>query len=108
MGFPELPGFRAGTAYPFHFYDLGEEEKTELLVFPFVLMDTCLNEKMKLEPEQALNLTKKYMEKVKNTGGIFIPLWHNSSLSNEGEWKGWQDVYEGMLAKAAELVRMEN
>jgi hypothetical protein len=108
MGYPELPGFRAGTAYPFNFYDLGEEEETELMVLPFVLMDTCLNEKMKLEPEQALNMTKKYMEKIKKTGGTFIPLWHNSSLSDEGEWKGRRDVYEGMLAEASGMVKMGN
>jgi hypothetical protein len=59
-------------------------------------------------PEQALDLIKSFLSKVKKTGGIFIPLWHNSSLCDEGEWKGWRDVYEGMLAKASELVRMGN
>ncbi len=100
MGFPEMPGFRVGTAHPFRFYDLGEETETELTVFPFLLMDTCLNEKLKLEPEQAVSLIMDFMTKVKKTGGNFIPLWHNSSLSDEGEWKGWRYVYERMLAEA--------
>ena len=101
MGYPEMPGFRAGTASPHNFYDLGEEKETELRIFPFILMDTCLNEKMQLQPEQALNLIKEYINKVKKVGGTFIPLWHNSSLSEEEEWKGWQNVFEEMLAEGS-------
>ena len=99
MGYPEMPGFRAGTASPHNFYDLGEETETKLMVYPFILMDTCLNEKMQLQPEEALNLIKEYINKVKKVGGTFIPLWHNSSLSDEGEWRGWQNVFEEMLVE---------
>ncbi len=104
MGYPEMPGFRAGTATPHNFYDLGEEIETKLKIFPFILMDTCLNEKMQLQPDQALSLIKEFINKVKKVGGTFIPLWHNSSLGEEGEWKGWRYVFEGMLAECTEIV----
>jgi hypothetical protein len=31
-----------------------------------------------------------------------MPLWHNSTLTNEDEWKGWLDVYIKMVEKAVE------
>mgnify|MGYP000954045508 CR=1 FL=1 len=41
------------------------------------------------------------LEKVKSTGGIFTSIWHNESLSEYGEWKGWLEVFENMTKKAS-------
>ena len=54
MGFADRVGFRAGTCTPFYFYDLDFEIQTPLKVFPFALMDTTLNDYMKLTPKQSL------------------------------------------------------
>ncbi|MDX2443366.1 MAG: polysaccharide deacetylase family protein [Bacteroidales bacterium] len=100
MGYPYKPGFRAGTATPFYFYDLGEEKATNLKVYPFQVMDSCLNNNLKLSPDEAMEMIREYILKVKKVNGTFISIWHNSSFSDELEWKGWVEVFDNMLETA--------
>lgn len=93
MGFASKAGFRAGTAKPFLFYDLLEEEETELKLIPFQVMDRSLKDYMKLSPNQALDKILEIAGAVRETGGIFVSIWHNDAFSDYGEWKGWKDVY---------------
>lgn len=97
MGFASEPGFRAGIADPFYFYDLEKEEQTLLRIFPFQLMDGTLNQHKLLEPAEAVEKIRIFIEKVRNVNGTFISLWHNSSLSEKGEWEGWSKVYFNMI-----------
>ncbi|RKD92672.1 polysaccharide deacetylase family protein [Mangrovibacterium diazotrophicum] len=98
LGYAECVGFRAGIAAPFWFYDLKEEQKTNLRVFPFQSMDISLRDYMRKSPEEALELLKKMMLEVKKSGGTFISLWHNESLSDVGRWSGWRKVFEEITA----------
>lgn len=97
MGFAQRPGFRAGTCTPFYFYDLEKEAQTALRVFPFQVMDGTLNQYMKLNQEEALDKIRELVREVRLVNGTFISLWHNSSLGELREWRGWSDVYEEML-----------
>ncbi len=105
MGFASFPGFRAGIASPFYFYDLEQETVTNLKVFPFVVMDGTLCEYLQLSPKEAQEEIKNLMEEVKEVNGTFIPLWHNQSLCERGHWKGWRKVYEKMLKMGAEKAQ---
>lgn len=98
MGYAECSGFRAGIASPFWFYDLHEEQKTNLRVVPFQFMDISLRDYLKLSPDEALEHIKKMMHEVARSGGTFISLWHNESLSDLGAWKGWRRVFEESTA----------
>lgn len=40
MQYPNVPGFRASTAHPFRFYDLGEEQQTPLTIHPICLSES--------------------------------------------------------------------
>ena len=40
MQYPDVPGFRASTAHPFRFYDLGEEQQTPLTIHPICLSES--------------------------------------------------------------------
>ena len=40
MQYPDVPGFRASTAHPFRFYDLGEEQQTPLTRHPICLSES--------------------------------------------------------------------
>ena len=97
MGFASKPGFRAGTCTSFHFYDLENEEQTLLKIFPFQVMDGTLNQYMKLNPEQAEEKIRKIVNSVKLVNGTFISLWHNESVGEQRDWKGWSGIYEKML-----------
>lgn len=100
MGFADCPGFRAGIASPFRFFDLEENKITGLMIFPFQVMDTCLQQYMKLNPEQSIQTISGMVDQVKAVNGTFISLWHNESMSEWKEWSGWSHVYRQLLALA--------
>ncbi len=100
MGYAHLPGFRAGIADSFQFYDLDLDVPTHLRVNPFTVMDGTLRDYMKLNPEQAKELLTSLIKTVKSVDGTFIPLWHNESLSDQKRWKGWLDVYKHLVREA--------
>ena len=97
MGYASHVGFRASTCTPFYFYDLDFEIQTPLKIFPFALMDTTLNDYMKLTPKQSLGKIKELKDEVKAVNGTFITLFHNESLSDYLRWKGWKRLYDSML-----------
>jgi hypothetical protein len=97
MGYPEEPGFRAGIARPFLFYDLPEDRQTELTIVPFQVMDTTLYQYKKLKPENAGEIIRNLISETQHAGGLFVSLWHNTSLLESQEWKGWRDLFEMML-----------
>ncbi|NPA43827.1 MAG: hypothetical protein GXO27_07350 [Chlorobi bacterium] len=101
-GYPRHAGFRASTAYPFPFYDLSNEELTDLTVHPVPVTDYHLRFVHGLTPEEALEKLIATGETVRRTGGYFQPLFHNSVLSEFEEWKGWSEVYVKLLEKYAE------
>ena len=60
-------------------------------------MDVTLQQYLKLSPEDAIAAVKPLIESIKMFGGIFTTLWHNSSLSETGDWQGWRVVYEAII-----------
>ncbi|MDC0177067.1 polysaccharide deacetylase family protein [Polaribacter sp.] len=97
MGYASNVGFRASTCTPFYFYDIDFEMQTPLKIFPFALMDTTLNDYMKLTPRQSLGRIRDLKNEVKAVNGTFITLFHNESLSDYLRWKGWKRLYDSMV-----------
>lgn len=103
MGYAEIPGFRAGIASPFNYYDLDLETETQLRVHPISVMDGTLKDYMNLEPEAASEVIRTQLNKVKAVNGTFIAVWHNESFAENKRWKGWRIVYETMLENASKV-----
>jgi len=101
MGYSRHIGFRAGTSFPFPFFDLTENKKTELLIHPFVMMDVALKHGLHLEPTQnAMETIKNSIDEVKNVNGTLVTIFHNESLSEDRHWAGWSGLYELILTEA--------
>lgn len=100
MGWSSQIGFRASTSRPFLWYDLQQEEFTNLTVYPFPCMDGTLHEYMNLSVDETLDEVSGLVAETRKYQGVFVPLWHNHSVNNRWEWKGWQTVFEQMLALA--------
>jgi len=83
MGYTTLIGFRASTSFPFYFYDLSKEEKTELKLFSCAFMDGTLFDNMKLSNEQALDLIRNMAKLIQKLDGMLIGIWHNSYIAND-------------------------
>lgn len=94
LGFADEIGFRAGTSFPFFFFDLQKNERTKLCFHPFSYMDSALKDYLKLDPNAAKVEIARLLEEVKFVGGEFIMIWHNSSIHDTGEWKGWKSVLD--------------
>ncbi len=97
MGYAEEIGFRAGTCTPFYYYDLEKEEKTNLKIIPFAIMDGTLNEYKKYTINEAKEVIIKTIDEVKKVKGTFISIWHNSSFNKNNYWKDWQELYISMI-----------
>jgi len=97
MGYSSQTGFRAGIARPFKFYDLLLDKETNLTVVPFQIMDRTMLSYMRIDPEEAKAEIDYYNEIIRNVGGELVILWHNDSLSDYGEWKGWGTVFSHSL-----------
>ena len=63
-------------------------------------MDVTLQHYQKLSPQEGLTTLKQIIDTVRSVDGVFIPLWHNHSLSNKHGWEGWREVYEEMVKYA--------
>ncbi len=97
MGYASQTGFRAGIARSFNYYDLSTEQETRLRIYPFQVMDRTLLSYLKLSPEAAVQEFDYYTNIIRSVGGEFICLWHNDSLCDYGEWKGWRKVFENTI-----------
>jgi hypothetical protein len=94
LGYASATGFRAGISHPFRFYDLQSERITNLTVAPFAIMDVTLKDYLKLTPSDAKSQIEAVVNEVRNTGGRFVSIWHNSSLTERNGWEGWREVFE--------------
>lgn len=102
MGYSGANGFRASVASPFRWYNLADEAETPLTVYPFCFMEATSLFYKKQTPEQALAEMNTLYNEVKKVAGFFSMIWHNSSLSNINEYKGWRDVYELFIKSACQ------
>lgn len=94
MAYAACPGFRASICTPYFFYDLLDEKELPVRLHPSIVMDGTLNEYINVTPDEAIALTKKLIERVKQCKGEFVSIWHNDALNDKGKWKGWKRVFE--------------
>jgi hypothetical protein len=97
MGFADEPGFRAGIARPFLFYDLLMDQTTDLTVVPFQVMDGTLMQYKNMTPGNAINEIASLINITREVGGLFVSVWHNTSLTETDGWEGWRRVFEETL-----------
>ncbi len=107
MGYADDIGFRAGIATPYFWYDLEQEQATNLKIHPFAFMEVTIKDYLRLSPEEALVQVRPLIEATKEVGGTLITLWHNSTLTDSkatdetgSNWAGWRRVYESILELA--------
>jgi hypothetical protein len=97
LGYSTMNGFRASTCTPFLFYDLEKEEITNLRIHPFIFMDSAIIDHLKLNPQDAISEINELVGRVKQLGGEAIGIWHNYSLSEKGQYKGWQEAMRNVI-----------
>ncbi len=91
MGFADEPGFRAGCCTPFYWYDIQNDCKTELKIFPLTCMDATFFGYLKMNENEAFDAMLSLRKKVHKVGGIFISLFHNETLANR-HWSNYEKL----------------
>lgn len=99
MGFADQIGFRCGTARTHFFFDLTKNKTTQLQIQPFVYMDGTLHEYMKLSLEESKRKIDLFVEEIQKYGGNFCFIWHNETIGDFGNWKGWSSILDYTLSK---------
>ncbi|HSG67950.1 MAG TPA: polysaccharide deacetylase family protein [Bacteroidales bacterium] len=83
MGFADCQGFRASIASPYYHFDLASEKETELRVFPFMFMDSSLEDYQGLSPEEYVNAVIPVINEVKHCNGTLVGIWHNYAMADD-------------------------
>ena len=102
MGYAEEPGFRAGIARPFPFYDVLQDTQTLLRIIPFQVMDATLYQYKKMDPEESAVTVMRLINETRKAGGLFVSIWHNTSLINNLQWGKWRELFENILKVSTE------
>lgn len=93
MGYASQLGFRASMCSPYKFYDLLNEEETDLMIFPFCYMDGTFTNYLKLNYDEILAEVSKLRHYIAKVNGLMMGIWHNSFISNNKEMKSlFKDV----------------
>jgi hypothetical protein len=100
MGYATKIGFRASICTPFYFYNLVDDKQTNLLIYPFQIMDTTLKHYLKFKPENTLEGCLPIINQVKKVNGELITIFHNDSLSEMHGWQKWQETLESIIEEA--------
>ncbi len=92
LGFAEQPGFRAGTAHAFPWYDLEREQPTALMLVPLVAMEVSMLQYLGLDADASRRLLQSLWDQMAASGGRLVTLWHNSTPFDEAPFQGWRPV----------------
>lgn len=95
MAYADETGFRAGTCSSFYWYDLENEESTDLRIHPFCAMDVAMRNYMKLNVEEAKNELKRLKKGIQNVNGTMTVLFHNSNFHDA--WSEWKSVMDSLF-----------
>jgi hypothetical protein len=98
IGWPSLPGLRAGTPYPYRLWD-PERREPGAWELPLAVMDATLAEEryLGLGPDDAFDAAVAALEPVAEHGGAVAILWHPPS-HHPRLARGFDGVYRRVLA----------
>ncbi len=94
MGFNDNIGYRSGTSNPYFWFDISTNEKTNLIINPFVIMDVSCKNNLNIHSFQAIQLGNLLKQHIQYNKGNFCFIFHNESVSETDGWEGWKNTIE--------------
>lgn len=97
LSYADHAGFRCGTSIPYKFFDIEQDQISDLTIKPLIAMEVSITKEKYQNlgngerAFQALFSLKKACEAV---GGDFTLLWHNSNLTTKADFDLYQRIIE--------------
>jgi hypothetical protein len=98
LGYNDSPGFRAGTAWPYLWFDCALNRATRILEVPLILGEFQFYNPRDFDPEAVHRVIERYLAAACRQGGVFTVLFHNDYF-HEGDCPGNGAVYAGLLRR---------
>jgi peptidoglycan/xylan/chitin deacetylase (PgdA/CDA1 family) len=102
LGFNDNVGFRFGTCYPWHLYDLENENELSITEVPLVIQDCALlhpNKGMRTDEDIAFQYIVQLTEEVESVGGVLTLLWHPEWIIRPDWWNLYLRTLKYLLRK---------
>ena len=96
MQYADTPGFRASTAFPFRFYDLGDEQQTPLTINPICLSETHIRDQRYSRKMRQLFLS--FQEQLIKIHAPFIVALSNESFNSRSKNESFLITLKKVLA----------
>jgi len=104
LGFNDNIGFRFGTCYPWHLYDLKSETDLKIVEVPLIIQDGALfhpDKGMRLDEEMASEYLDVVTKNVKQVGGVLTLLWHPHAILHAHWWNFYKFAIEYLRGQSA-------
>lgn len=102
LAFPDGNGFRCGVCLPYRVFDLQRGCMLPLWEIPLTATDANLMAGRKEGEEgRALEDVKALISTVRDSGGVFVLLWHNTSLETASWRRTYAEVVEHIASRDA-------
>lgn len=96
LGFADHEGFRCGFCLPYRPFDVMEDRTLSIWELPLTVMDFTLQQYRNMSLKAAWQSILSLLEVTKKHNGLFVLLWHNSSLDDMA-LPGWGQLYHRLL-----------
>ena len=97
----DRPGFRAGTALPYHPFDPTVGKALDLVEIPCALMDGHIllsgTGEARRDPEAALRMGRDIVDRVREVGGVLVTNWHQEGAFDRLHFRGYMDLLDRLL-----------
>ncbi|WP_085522149.1 polysaccharide deacetylase family protein [Tuberibacillus sp. Marseille-P3662] len=96
MSYADHEGFRCGTCYEFHPFNILTRQTLQLMEYPLIAMEVSLGVYQSITWNDMFEKMKKLANTVQKYNGNFVFLWHNSNF-NTGIWSQLGHAYKPII-----------
>lgn len=89
LGFNDNVGFRFGTSYPWHLYDLERRQHLGIMEIPYAVQDGAMlltTKGMRLDEDTAFLYVRQIIDAVEAVGGVLNLVWHPHYITQQHWW----------------------
>lgn len=104
LGFNDNVGFRFGTSYPWHLYDLKSEKELSIMEIPLIIQDGAMlnpDKGMRLDEDTAFKYVEQITKAVEKVGGVLTLLWHPNHILKKDWWNLYLRTLKHLQEKEA-------